>query len=72
MRAPHPAGSAVHRGYSWPGLEKVSNLMGDGSDADGAAAARNARLVEDVKVGFWFFFIFLQWKNYIGLCGQTK
>ncbi len=24
MKAPHPAGWAIHRGYSWPGLEKVS------------------------------------------------
>lgn len=45
--APHPNGSAVHRGYSWPGLEKVSNLMGDEEDAD---AARKERIVTDVKV----------------------
>lgn len=25
MKAPHPPGWSVHRGYSWPGLEKVSN-----------------------------------------------
>lgn len=48
MLAPHPNGSAVHRGYSWPGLEKVSNLMGD---EDGAEAAKKARQVSDVKVG---------------------
>lgn len=25
MLAPHPDGPTVHRGYSWPGLEKVRN-----------------------------------------------
>ena len=50
MLAPHPNGSAVHRGYSWPGLEKVSDLMGDEDDAD---AAKNARQVSDVKVGIF-------------------
>lgn len=35
MKAPHPPGWAVHRGYSWPGLEKVSNLVsGTAADAD--------------------------------------
>lgn len=48
MLAPHPNGPAVHRGYSWPGLEKVSNLMGDEDDID---AAKKARQVSDVKVG---------------------
>ncbi|KAI2670563.1 hypothetical protein LCP963914a_9821 [Penicillium roqueforti] len=33
LKAPHPDGWAVHRGYSWPGLEKVSQAMsGDGLD----------------------------------------
>lgn len=27
MLAPHPNGHAVHRGYSWPGLEKVSQVI---------------------------------------------
>lgn len=47
--APHPDGSAVHRGYSWPGLEKVSNLMGDEEDAH---LAKEMRQVADVKVIF--------------------
>lgn len=47
MLAPHPKGSAVHRGYSWPGLEKVSNLMGNEEDPE---AASKARKVSDVKV----------------------
>lgn len=28
MKAPHPDGPEVHRGYSYPGLEKVSQYMG--------------------------------------------
>lgn len=47
MLAPHPNGSAVHRGYSWPGLEKISNLMGA---EDGTDAAKKARQVSEVKV----------------------
>lgn len=47
MLAPHPNGPAVHRGYSWPGLEKVSNLMGDEDDAD---MAKKERQITDVKV----------------------
>ncbi|RDL37695.1 Clavaminate synthase-like protein [Venustampulla echinocandica] len=27
MLAPHPDGPTVHRGYSWPGLEKVSQVI---------------------------------------------
>lgn len=45
--APHPPGAAVHRGYSWPGLEKVSNLKGDAEDAH---LATEVRQVADVKV----------------------
>lgn len=48
MLAPHPNGSAVHRGYSWPGLEKISNLKGDEDDAD---VAKKERQVSEVKVG---------------------
>lgn len=48
MLAPHPAGSGVHRGYSWPGLEKVSNLMGDEEDLE--EVKRAEREVGDVKV----------------------
>ena len=47
MLAPHPNGSAVHRGYSWPGLEKVSNAVGDENDSDLVA---NLRQISDVKV----------------------
>lgn len=48
MLAPHPKGFTVHRGYSWPGLEKVSNAMGD--EIDKADLTKNLRLVSDVKV----------------------
>ncbi|KAK8109819.1 hypothetical protein PG999_007956 [Apiospora kogelbergensis] len=35
MLAPHPPGPSVHRGYSWPGLEKVSQYIHkEGEDAD--------------------------------------
>ena len=52
MLAPHPEGFTVHRGYSWPGLEKVSNLMGDEEDVD---AAKKERVVADAKVSMTFF-----------------
>ena len=48
MLAPHPSGYTVHRGYSWPGLEKVSNAMGDEDDT--AELTKNLRQVSDVKV----------------------
>lgn len=47
MRAPHPEGWAVHRGYSWPGLEKVSQVMSTEDDED---ARKKLREVPDVKV----------------------
>ena len=46
--APHPPGFAVHRGYSWPGLEKVSNAMGDEENKE--ELAKNLRAVGDIKV----------------------
>ena len=46
--APHPPGFAVHRGYSWPGLEKVSNAMGDEKDKDNLV--KNLRSIGDIKV----------------------
>lgn len=49
MLAPHPNGSAVHRGYSWPGLEKVSNAMGDEEDTD---LTKRLRQVSDVKESY--------------------
>ncbi|KAL4787235.1 hypothetical protein BJX76DRAFT_30549 [Aspergillus varians] len=46
MKAPHPAGWAVHRGYSWPGLEKVSQIMSTGDDEHVRSKLRE---VPDVK-----------------------
>ena len=48
MLAPHPEGFAVHRGYSWPGLEKVSNAMGDEDDVE--SLKKELRQVSDIKV----------------------
>lgn len=47
MLAPHPDGPAVHRGYSWPGLEKVSQVMGDEDDP---SIVEKLREVKDCKV----------------------
>ena len=49
MLAPHPPGGAVHRGYSWPGLEKVTQTFGD--EADREDLKKNLRSIADVKVG---------------------
>ena len=49
LLAPHPDGHKVHRGYSWPGLEKVSNTMGDEVDAD---LPKNLWAVSDVKESY--------------------
>lgn len=50
MKAPHPPGFAVHRGYSWPGLEKVSNALGDSEHA--TEFAKQLRQVQDYKESF--------------------
>ncbi|KAI1113954.1 hypothetical protein F5Y14DRAFT_441535 [Nemania sp. NC0429] len=42
MLAPHPPGPSVHRGYSWPGLEKVSQIV--------YAAGEEEKQVEDRRV----------------------
>ncbi|PYI12419.1 thymine dioxygenase [Aspergillus sclerotiicarbonarius CBS 121057] len=46
MQAPHPEGWAVHRGYSWPGLEKVSQVMSSGDDEE---VRKKLREIPDVK-----------------------
>lgn len=47
--APHPPGPNVHRGYSWPGLEKVSqHIHREGDDAEAEEEA--LRAVADYKV----------------------
>ncbi|GME57722.1 Isopenicillin N synthase [Neofusicoccum parvum] len=51
MLAPHPPGPNVHRGYSWPGLEKVSQYIHkDGEDSD--AEDQELRKVEDCKESY--------------------
>jgi len=44
MLAPHPDGAAVHRGYSYPGLEKVSQVISD------VEIGEKLREVKDCKV----------------------
>ncbi|KUI66804.1 hypothetical protein VM1G_02190 [Cytospora mali] len=51
MLAPHPPGPNVHRGYSWPGLEKVSQYIHqDGADSDDEDA--KLREVQDCKESY--------------------
>ncbi|GAW24260.1 hypothetical protein ANO14919_138430 [Xylariales sp. No.14919] len=52
MLAPHPpAGSAVHRGYSWPGLEKVSQTVYADGEEDRAKQVEDRR-VSDIKESY--------------------
>lgn len=48
MLAPHPPGGAVHRGYSWPGFEKITQTFGD--EADREDLKKRLRSIADVKV----------------------
>lgn len=52
MLAPHPNGPFVHRGYSWPGLEKVSQVV-----SDDAEVGEELRAVADCKVSTSIAFI---------------
>lgn len=47
LKAPHPEGWAIHRGYSWPGLEKVSQTI---STTDTQEQAQQLRETPDIKV----------------------
>lgn len=49
MKAPHPPGWEVHRGYSWPGLEKVSNAIGEEDDEE---LIEKLREVQDYKESY--------------------
>ncbi|KAJ5679397.1 Oxoglutarate/iron-dependent dioxygenase [Penicillium macrosclerotiorum] len=49
LKAPHPEGWAIHRGYSWPGLEKVSQAMSAEHDQE---QARQLREIPDIKESF--------------------
>lgn len=52
MKAPHPDGSAVHRGYSYLGLEKVSQMLADsGVSRNGDKGVHKwLRQISDYKV----------------------
>lgn len=47
IKAPHPPGWAHHRGYSWPGLEKVSAVQ---AKEDDKVLVDNLRSTTDCKV----------------------
>ncbi|EIN10878.1 Clavaminate synthase-like protein [Punctularia strigosozonata HHB-11173 SS5] len=47
MKAPHPSGGAVHRGYSYPGLEKVSQETNASVDV-----ISSLRQVKDIKESY--------------------
>ncbi|KAJ5665934.1 uncharacterized protein N7477_008382 [Penicillium maclennaniae] len=49
LKAPHPEGWAIHRGYSWPGLEKVSQAISQDNDQERAGELRE---VPDVKESY--------------------
>ena len=49
MKAPHPPGWAIHRGYSWPGLEKVSAAI---SEKDDKEWIEKLREVQDYKESY--------------------
>lgn len=49
MQAEHPPGMTVHRGYSYPGLEKVYQGFGDNDDV----LRERLREVKNCKVGLF-------------------
>ncbi|KAI0479686.1 hypothetical protein F4859DRAFT_476952 [Xylaria cf. heliscus] len=52
MLAPHPPGPSVHRGYSWPGLEKVSQtIYADGEEDKGAEDRKVGDVKESYEIG---------------------
>ena len=51
MLAPHPDGPTVHRGYSWPGLEKVSQVISEDLEV-----GEKLREVTDCKVRRGYFY----------------
>jgi isopenicillin N synthase-like dioxygenase len=61
MKAPHPSGWAVHRGYSWPGLEKVSGAL---SEKDDDEWVKNLREVQDYKVWLLNCMASLRWERH--------
>ena len=59
MLAPHPDGPTVHRGYSWPGLEKVSQVISTDLEL-----GEKLREVTDCKARHFHF----SCRNYRYLC----
>ncbi|KAI0851224.1 Clavaminate synthase-like protein [Daldinia vernicosa] len=52
MMAPHPPGPNVHRGYSWPGLEKVSqDIIKDGDETKEAENRKISDFKESYEIG---------------------
>ncbi|KIW27546.1 uncharacterized protein PV07_07274 [Cladophialophora immunda] len=52
MLAPHPDGAKVHRGYSWPGLEKVSQTISEHEDPELVSLLRQTTdLKESYEIG---------------------
>ncbi|OTB15143.1 hypothetical protein K445DRAFT_318529 [Daldinia sp. EC12] len=52
MLAPHPPGPTVHRGYSWPGLEKVSqDIISDGDEAKEVENRKISDFKESYEIG---------------------
>ncbi|OAP63775.1 hypothetical protein AYL99_03002 [Fonsecaea erecta] len=52
MLAPHPDGAKVHRGYSWPGLEKVSQTISEKEDPELVSLLRKTTdLKESYEIG---------------------
>ncbi|WEW55743.1 hypothetical protein PRK78_001176 [Emydomyces testavorans] len=49
QKAPHPSGFSVHRGYSSPGLEKVSQTMSEKEDRE---LAKKLREITDYKESY--------------------
>lgn len=56
MKAKHPPGYEVHRGYSWPGFEKVAGTQSETEDEEWA---KKLREVQDYKVSLVQLFVFL-------------
>lgn len=48
MQAPHPPGPSIHRGYSYPGLEKVYQVISDNTEL-----GEKMRGVKDCKVSLF-------------------
>lgn len=57
-KAPHPDGPSVHRGYSHPGLEKVSQETGP--DDEVGSRVKKLRQVEDVKASIAASFVLFE------------